>query len=240
MAELFNITHDADNLDEYDSTVTDGGDLSTSTPGLASTTAKMQALIDDANAIYGQVNISPPASNKLRIRVYGDPNGCTMESWAGVHFLQVRLSGSPYNFAYIFFQANTAPYYVKAIGEDDGGGDHATNTYEISDDEHYFEIYIVRASDDVSADGTLSLWIDGAFKETVTGIDNWDAWALINGVRAGAPSPWGTISGTIYLDDLKANDDGTEIGPVSAAGQPIHLRATTVPHMRQWQPRVAS
>ena len=63
MTELFNVTHDANNLNEYDSTVTDGGDLSTGTPGLASTTARMEATRSSVDALKNR--ISPVKTQRM-------------------------------------------------------------------------------------------------------------------------------------------------------------------------------
>lgn len=213
MAQLFNITHDANNLDEYDSTVTDEGDLSTGTPGLASTTAKMEALIDDTNAIYGEVTISA-ALEDCRVRFYVDPN--TLSIGSGDDIVIVEIDGAiEDDLADIVLLYDGVNYEVWLIGLDDGGGWHTGTKTDISDTEHYIEFHVVRATNATSNDGTMDWWIDGAHIEQLTNIDNYDQMGNVQFVRMGAVrSIPATASGTLHLDELKGNDDGSEIGPV--------------------------
>ena len=224
MAVLFNITHDANNLNEYDTTVTDGGDLSTGTPGLAGTTAKMEAFIDDANGIYGEKDISGgPASGIIRIRFYLDPNGTTIDGV--VVPCKGRCAGSPtYSFAHILLQKDNGTYslLLQSI-RDDGNPNSIGSWSSISDAEHYVEFQIERATDAESNDGVASWWIDGVLIASESNDDNYDVFADIDGVRLGATDTGTSTSGTLYLDELKANDDGSEIGPVGADALPMAM-----------------
>ena len=38
----------------------------------------MQMVIDDTTSMYGQMDISAPSSNEIRLRFYIDPNSLTM------------------------------------------------------------------------------------------------------------------------------------------------------------------
>lgn len=222
MAELLNITHDGNNLNEYDSTSTDGGDLSTGTPGLASTTAKMELLIDDTNNIYAQKDQTAPASNQIRFRFYIDPNGLTMAD--DENLVCFFLGTSDYSMLHsILLHHATGVYKIvsREYEDDDTGGWHS---FTITDAEHYIEVHIERASSNVASDGQARLWIDGNLEDTATALDNYDKFATLNKLRACAFSFTGTPAGTFYLDEIKANDDGSEIGPV-AAGVEIALDA---------------
>lgn len=214
MAILFNITHDADNLDEYDATQTGAGDLSTSTPGLADTAAKMDVLIDDTGAIYGALLVSSPASGQIRVRVYIDPNTLTMADGDLFTFcrLQVTSLGHP---IHLMLYYSDPDYQIRLVSDDDGYNWNTTSFYTITNEPHYIEAHVVQGA----GDGTAELWIDGDQKQKLTGIDNQDAFDNIHHIRLGAIHGLDVgTSGTLFLDELKANDDGSEIGPVPLLG----------------------
>lgn len=210
---LFNITHDANNLNEYNITVTDGGDLSTGTPGLASTTAKMEAVIDDTTAIYGRKNQAAPASNQIRFRLYMDPNSYTPNNNEVVYTLITQ----PYSngrLIHVNLRNPADGYKIRVFGHDDGGTEKGDTHYDITDDAHYVEVYIVRASSNVASDGTMTMWIDGVQKYALSGIDNYDRFAALTSFDVGMLGCSAGVSGTIYVDEFVVNDDGEEIGEV--------------------------
>lgn len=215
MSEIFNITHDANNLNEYDSTVTDAGDLSTSTPGLADTTAKMEALIDDTTPIYGDKTFSY-TTRFLRIRLYVDPNNLTLPSGKAFAVLYLSASG-PSTRAYVQLRYDGSNYEIQAAYRDDSGTDRKTGAYDITNEEHYVEVLWARATGVTALDGYVSLWVDGALQETLGSLDIWN-YSRPSSARIGAANWIDTgTSGTLHLDEIKANDDGSEIGPVVAA-----------------------
>lgn len=241
MAELFNITHDADNLNEYDVTVTDGGDLSTGTPGLASTTARMEALIDDTTAIYAYKNFSLSGSD-LRWRFYIDPNTLTIPT--GTSFVVngcYNTDEGIYIVKLYLYWDSTNGYRIGFRSYEDDGSSSITY-HDISDAEHYVEVHADRATGVAAGDGQAILWIDGVLKQTDGSLDNWDLLTgNFRGYLGAIDSIDANTAGTLHSDEFKANDDGSEIGPVTPpAGQPMNLRGITVPHLRQWQPRAFS
>lgn len=215
MTGLFNITHDDDNLNEYDSTVTDGGDLSTGTPGLAGTTARMEVLIDDTTLIYGGVNLSAPVSNKLRWRVYIDPDSLAMGAGDRFLFLRIQRSVAPTTWIQIDLGYDGSSYEIRVNVREDDTSNNFTSFYDISDDQHWIEVYVQRASSAIASDGTGDLYIDGVLQEQLSGLDIYDVWSSFVQMRMGMVGgrDAGT-SGTLLLDELVANDDGSEIGPV--------------------------
>ena len=75
MGEVFDVTHNAGNLSEYDATVTDGGDLSAAVgAAMAGSDYGLQAVIDDTTKVYGRMDFSL-SSSAFRYRFYFDPNG---------------------------------------------------------------------------------------------------------------------------------------------------------------------
>lgn len=210
MGELFNVTHDAGDLNEYNSTVTDSGDLSSSAASaLAGSSNGMQALIDDTTAIYAVKN-GITSTDDYRIRFYLDPNGVSASSNDGVklwendvHWIWMTYSGSSWQ--------------ISLNGYNDSYGTHSTSSYNISDEEHYIECAFHKSASGAANDGTMELLIDGVSKETITGIDVFDVWDndMIN-AKFGCVSVDASVSGTIYFDEYVMRDDSTEIGAVSS------------------------
>jgi hypothetical protein len=206
---VIDIDHEAGNLAEWDATTTDGGDMScTAAAALAGTNYGAQFHVDDTNAIYGSAWLAS-AKSRFRTRLYVDPNGLTMASGNEFNLNQGN------NWQYTVSLNYSGGYRIRAMILDDGWDSHLTSYYSISDAPHYIEIDWTRASGAGANNGSLSLWIDGALRETVSGIDN-DTWTL-QYIYYGAPDgiDAGT-SGDFYMDQIVANDDGSEIGPVAS------------------------
>lgn len=226
MGVIIDIDIEAGNLDEFNSTSTDEGDLSAhADAALAGTNYGMKLVINDATAIYGQITQGDTGTGDLRIRYYIDPNTLTMSDgdkfeihyWgSGVspwvnYTMSLEKSGSDY-------QLTIKPY--------NDAGSLAEDSAVITDDPHYVEIYIHQATNNSSNDGTIEWWINGVSKGTWTNVDNYDVFAGSDNMRFGMCSgrDEGT-SGTFYIDQIKANNDGSEIGAHSPpAGIPILRR----------------
>jgi hypothetical protein len=73
------------------------------------------------------------------------------------------------------------------------------------------------------------MWVDGTLAKTVSSLDNYHLFATINGIRMGMveAGTMGGTSGTYYLDELMANDDGSEIGQVVATPTPTATDTAT-------------
>lgn len=226
MGELFNVTHDAGNLNEYDSTVTDSGDLSSSAgSALAGTANGMQALIDDTTAIYGVKN-GITTTDDYRIRFYFDPNSASgntndaVKLWENdVHWIWATYNGSVWQ--------------LTLNGYNDSYGTHSTSSYSITDAEHYIECHFHKSASAAANDGTMELFVDGVSQESVTGMDVFNVWDndMID-AKFGAVTVDGAVSGTMYFDEYVMRDDSTEIGAVSSGRatkntdpMPLGLRA---------------
>ncbi len=211
LATLFNIGHEAD-LSEYDSTVTDGGRLSQGSPGLASTSGRMEALISTTVAIYGQINFSTPASNELRFRFYIDPNGLTMGDAEAFQLIVYVGSSGPKP----YLRYTIAGGYAIAMYYYNDGGYFGAVSINIADAEHYVEVHWERASGESADDGRFRVWVDGVLEDTQSSVDTFTDFDMTGMQMGAAGSLDAGTSGTLYLDEFTANDDGTEIGPVAA------------------------
>ncbi len=229
MATLYDIDMEAGNLSEWTATTTDGGDLSASAPAaLAGTNYGMAALIDDTTAIYGSYTITLVGATAFRHRFYFDPNSLTMNSGSGGSFYLFRLatSSSPSNIHHIKAWWDGANYGVVCSAREDDGTTKDSSVYTFTDAPHYIECYLTRASSNVADDGECKLYIDNTLKATITAIDNYDAWGTVNaGIYGAVTAPPAGTSGTFYMDQIVANNDGGAIGPYVApsAGALHHL-----------------
>ena len=224
MAELFDIGHEVD-LSEYTSTVTDSGDLSQGSPGLAGTDGRMECLIDDDTNIYGIKYVDKYST--FRYRFYVDPNTLTMAD--GNQFAVLKLqqrAGAYASLSFVYLSWHSGVGYRLEVDYYNDAGYVSTDILNITDEEHYVEVNLVRAANDASDDGTHQWWVDGIDQGTVSNIDNFnmlddDNYRIIMGAITGIDFP-GT-QGTFYLDELLANDDGSEIGPVSIGDLSIDI-----------------
>ena len=230
MAQLFNITHEVGDLSEYDATQTDSGDLSVeAAAALAGTTQGLNVLIDSIGAIWGRMNVALAGSD-IRFRFYVDPNLLSMAHTNQFYMVLVQPAAWPPLVGCALYFALAIGYHLRVVGYTDGGlpVDHGAPYLLLTDAPHYIEVHVRRAATGVSADGYVDTWIDGALQARLAGIDNFDKFAAVARMDVGATSgvDVGT-TGTFFMDEIIANDDGSEIGPVpapSAGGLPSQRR----------------
>jgi len=199
------------NLDEWTSMVSD--DCAWTASGLAGTIGGLLVTIDDQVATDMVKNFASNASGKYRVRFYIDPNTLTMALNDIFTIFNCYPTPAANALFAIRLNKNATDYRINQymftdVGDVDGG------YYTITDAPHYVECYLQRAATNISADGSLSLWIDGVLKQTLSGKDNYDYFPNIANINLGAISgiDAGT-TGTFLLDELVDNDDGGIIGP---------------------------
>jgi hypothetical protein len=222
MTILVNINHETGDLSQYTATYTDSGNLSVaSAAALANTVKGMSVNLPGGTttAKYAEKNITL-ATNNYRTRYYLDPNTLTITQYCNLNIADALQNSTAYQLFACYLTWDLAPYQIKWGAGKDSGSNTAGNTYTITDSPHIIEINIVRAATNVSSDGTAELIIDGVSKQTITGLDNYDLFPVIDRVRMGACSGVTTgMSGTYYLDELIVNNDGGIIGPYLGAGK---------------------
>lgn len=220
MAVVAEVTLESNTLtgqaDSFDSTTGAGFSVSADAAMAGSSYGMAVAITTTANR-FAVKGISAPASGKLRLRFYFDPNSLTMADNDSFEMHQARLSGAPYSLSACSITRTGGAYVLSFDPQNDAGWFYvAGNTVAISDGPHYIETYFTRAATNVSADGTASCWVDGVLLKAVTGIDNYDAFALLSAIWLGPDYALDAgTSGTLYYDELLVNDDGSEIGEAS-------------------------
>ena len=209
ITSIVDINHEPGDLSEYTSTVTDGGRLSVTGAAALVDSFGMAGLINSTTSIYGEIEFTQFTSGLCRSRIYFDPNALSMATNNRFWLLIVRFNTSSRSL--IEFNYDGSNYEVRASLRRDDSSFASTSFYNITDAPHYIEIYLEYASSAVASDGRLTLFIDGAQQEQLTGQDVFDL-AEPNNARLGVQGPDAGTSGTPYFDDLVINDTGEEIG----------------------------
>jgi YD repeat-containing protein len=185
----------------WSSSVTDGGDLSVTPAAKLVGNYGMQAVVDDTTAIYVRDD-TPASETRYRFRFHFDPNSITM---ANGDYHSIVEAGATNLAVIVNFKYSTASgYQLKAKARKDDGTYADLAYYSISDAPHVVEVEWTAATAAGANNGTTSLWIDGALKETYSGIDNdaqrvdWVKLGAVSGLDAGT-------SGTYYFDSFASN-----------------------------------
>jgi len=234
VAELFEIRLEAD-LSEFDSLVTDGGDLAWSAAaGLAGSLGGLAATIDDAAVIYAQKNFTVTSHN-YRFRLYFHPNSLTIVS--GFDHVWAQAEEGTNDRVRVWIKNNAGTFQVRAELRRDDGSRLATSYVNISNEEHRFEINVIQASGASANDGACQLYIDGSLAAQITGQDLF-ALSVPTNLKVGVmDGPDAGTSGTYYIDEIVLRDDNQEIGPVGVFIPPLRAGLFgTFPVPDDWDP----
>lgn len=231
MSVIADIDVDDGTFDEFDSTTTDGGDLSVAVAAaLASTVEGISCLIDDTTSIYAEDNYTQLGTRSdCRYRFYIDPNGLTMDDSTNHQVLRF-LSGTSMRSQVSLGFTTGGGFRIRGSIRNDAGTTINGDWENISDAEHYVEVLARYATGESADDGILRVWIDGSQVNELTNVDLFtrdSSDTLRIGAASGVDS--GT-SGTQYIDQLVMNDDGSEIGAHSAG-----ISIPIVQHHRRMQ-----
>lgn len=211
MGVLFSASHEGVALTEWDSSATDSGDLSTSTEAGIIGSCGLDFNIDDSNHIYVDYNfLSAPSTNKLRYSFCLNADNLTIDSGENMWINRVRIPDSPYAVIGVRLENDGTNNEITLRFYDDDGN-HYGSAHDVSSGSHYVEVYVIRATTNSASDASASIWIDGTFKEEITGKDLYDNWDNINIFRIMSRDA-GVNSGSLYMDEVIVNDDGSEIG----------------------------
>lgn len=93
-------------------------------------------------------------------------------------------------------------------------GNPSFRVIEITDAPHYVEVLAHRSSSPGGMDGFYKMWIDGVLQSTVSNVSNCNRFGLTNRLEFGtANGVVAGVTGTFYIGEIKANRDGSLIGP---------------------------
>ena len=206
MAEIFNIQLETD-LSEFDSTVTDGGDLSQdAAAALAATSGGLSCLIDDTTLIYGQKDFTQLTSQYYRFRFYIDVNTLNVADYLSPAL--IRAGADNLIAAYL-----NSDQHLYIRYRNDAGTWFNTTAADVSTGEHRIEVLVQYASSAIASDAIITFWVNDAQIDQDTGLDIYDL-AKPDNARLGANAINAGTSGTHHLDEFILRNDDTQIGPV--------------------------
>jgi len=144
---------------------------------------------------------TPAAENSYRARFYVDLDSLSMVT-ADAFDLFSGATGTGTGFQ-IQVQKTASAKQIRLVAFTDGGSTPATSWFDLTAGWHAVEIQFVAAAAPNANDGSASLYLDGALKQSLTGIDN-DT-RLVDAVKLGAVSgiDAGT-RGTLSIDDFES------------------------------------
>jgi hypothetical protein len=188
-------------LSAWSDQAVDGGDLSAAAPAALDGAYGLQAVLNDNTAIY-VTDWTPYLETQYRARFYFDPNSIIMAA-TDSHTIFSGSMGTSTNVMRVEFRPFGTSYQVQAGVISDAGVWTSSSWFTITDAPHFLEVYWRAASGPGSNNGGMTLWIDGAQKADLTGIDN-DG-RVIDMARLGAVSgvDIGT-RGTYYFDAFES------------------------------------
>ena len=195
---------------------TDGGDLSVTAAAAIAGNWGIQALLDDNNPVY-VTDQSPEANVRYRARFYFDPNSVSMAS-GNAHYIFQGMTGTSTSVVRLELRSYQGDYQVRASLVNDSTSWTLGTWLPIRDQMHFMELDWRAASGAGTQDGGLTLWIDGAVRSEIAGIDN-DT-RRVDFVRLGAVSGIDTGTRGTYFFDAFESRSATYIGADLDAPEP--------------------
>jgi hypothetical protein len=200
-------------LSAWSSAVTDGDDIDSTTTAAIIGARGLDAWLDDNTAIY-VTDDSPNAEPRYRVRFYFDPNSISMAT-NDAHYIFYGYAGASTVVLRVEFGWSGSAYRVRASLLNDGTTWTTSAWVNISDAPHFIELDWRAATAAGANNGGLTLWVDGAQRANMSGVDN-DT-RRIDRARLGAVA--GIDNGTRggYFFDAFESRRQTYIGPVGGA-----------------------
>jgi hypothetical protein len=189
-------------LSSWPVTVTGGGDLAADpAAAMGSSSTGLRALVNDTQSLYVQADTSG-AGDRFRAGFFFDPNGFDPGETLGRRRVRILLTfaqPSTRLVAVVLRRLNGAYGLMARVRRDDGTRAN-TGFFPITDEPHYVEFEMRRASAPDLADGEFFLWIDGEPTSHLVGIDN--DLSTVDFLRLGALSVKMGAVGTLYWDEF--------------------------------------
>ena len=198
------------NLSAWNSSLTDGGDLSASSSATLVGSQGLQAVIDDNNTLV-VIDDNPNAETRYRARFHFDPNSIPM-AVGNAHLIFLGFAGSGTTQVLrleLRFQATG--YEIRALLMNDAKAWTSTNWIPLSDAAHALELDWRASTSAGVNNGGLTLWIDGVQQADLTGVDN-DT-RRVDQVRLGTASGVDNDTRGTYFFDAFESRRSTYIGP---------------------------
>jgi len=221
---LVDIDLETGDLSEFTTTVTDGGNMSVSAgAALAGTNYGLQFLVNDTNSMYGQFDlVSASTTGIARARFYLDPNSTAFTTdYSSITVMTLQTSGGLRTTA-VRLRKWPTEYRIDIIVYDNSGVANTVAATSLTDEPHYIELQLLRASTDIATDGEGKLWVDGSLQQTVSSIANYTRFSNLGKAFLTCADVAAGISGTFYSDQLVVTETSDTIGPYGGPS-PVNL-----------------
>jgi hypothetical protein len=187
---------EAGNLNAWDDSETDGGDLYAAASAAMQGAYGLRANVDDNDMLYVQDN-TPDDETSYRARFYFDPNGINMNS-GNTHTIFAGYQDSSTKVLRVDLRYSGGNYQIRAGLRNNGDSWTYSNWFTISNAPHAIEVAWQAGSS-----GSLTLWIDGTQRAVLSGINNSNReidrarMGAVDGVDSGT-------RGTYYFDAFES------------------------------------
>ncbi|MCL4295968.1 MAG: hypothetical protein KJ077_09585 [Anaerolineae bacterium] len=207
------------NLAAWSASAIDGGDLSAGPAAALVGSNGLRAVLDDNIAIY-VTDDRPSAETRYRARFYFDPNTISMTN-GNAHYIFYGYAGTSTVVLRVEFRRSSSVYQLRTGLLNDGTSWTTSSWFTISDAPHSVELAWQASTAAGANNGSLTFWLDGLQRATLTGVDN-DT-RRVDRVRLGpvAGIDNGT-RGTYYFDAFESrrlNYIGPAVSGQSATGE---------------------
>lgn len=169
----------------------------------------MNALISNNTSMYVQ-DESPAAEARYRARFYFNPNSVSMSS-GNSHYIFYALSGTNNVIVRLEFGYNGSSYRLRAGTVNNNGSFTTTSWILVSNAWHYFEFDWQASTSTSTPNGSLTLWIDGVSRATLSGLNNGNS--RVERVRLGDTAGIDSATRGTELFDVFESRHQTYIGP---------------------------
>jgi hypothetical protein len=205
---IFTDGFETSDFSRWSAAVIDGGRLSVSSQAAMVGLQGMQAQVNSTKSIYVS-DASPAAELSYHARFYFSPNGASLPRNKTQDLFVGRTSSGLVIFR-LQLQLVSGSYKVRGTILNGSGKTIATSWYNMSNSAHAIEMAWQAASTTTGSNGSFTLWLDGALKETRSGVVN-GGYRLEEVLLGPQAIPSGS-SGTEYYDAFSSTRS-TYIGP---------------------------
>ena len=192
-------------LSQFDTVVTDAGDLSVETAAAAHGGYGLQALIDDTNELRADLNIS---ADELWLRAYFKMDSGYVGVSGQLHDI-LRLVGSGW-FASLWLRYDSSSGFRLGATRPKNGTHAVINSAywkTLTKGRWYcLEMHFKRASGGGATDGEFHIWVDGVQQYAETVDNNPPATGPSSSGRVHIRSIESGVGGKLYFDDVVVSD----------------------------------
>lgn len=198
------------------------------TSALGGLNGDVKVTIGSTTVVSASGTFSETGTNSCSIRQYFDFSSLTLPTNKFMEFFNLFVT--PGVLSRVFIRNISGSVYLWIHQHKDGGAFSVGNTYAIGSlAPNYFESTYVRASTDMSADGTVTHRTGNeGLLGTQSGIDNYDYLPQISKAVVGGGLQSGSIdasiSGDFWLGKLLVTNDANPIGPIILGNPQLYLR----------------